>query len=481
MCHFICFFITFISMNKVFLACIFLLLLNFPFYSQTSFIKTQSIALPLPGGNAPYNITSGLIDTDEFPDLVISTVLGDTVYWLKNDGTGVFTMQSPAIGILDSAGGVAIADVNNDGFNDVVSTSYNAGKLVWYANDGLGNFGPEQIISSTINGPSQVYVRTIDADNTLDVAVSAFAGNEVIWFANNGSGVFGPKNILNNTIPSPGAFAMDDIDNDGDIDSVIANSINFRTPNDCRIEVFYNDGNGVFTADTNIVSLNTKDYIFSVMAEDVDNDGSLDILVTDLTGSPSWFKRTQIAPGTATYTETFLATSIVNPACLDLQDLDNDGLGDFVLSSATSGAGNDIVWYKNNGDGTFGSETVIDATQSQAYTFTFTDFENDGDIDIASIAYNDDRVNVFNNQLIVLSTEESSLNDISIYPNPTKDLLTIIGFFDTFSVVVYDVWGKTVITETMDFNKALDVSNLQSGIYFLSFNNSKATIKFIKI
>jgi hypothetical protein len=34
------------------------------------------------------------------------------------------------------------------------------------------------------------------------------------------------------------------------------------------------------------------------MAEDVDNDTSLDILVTDLTRSPSWFKRTQTAPGT---------------------------------------------------------------------------------------------------------------------------------------------------------------------------------------
>jgi hypothetical protein len=218
---------------------------------------------------------------------------------------------------------------------------------------------------------------------------------------------------------------MDDIDGDGDIDSVIANAVAFDTPNDCRIEVFYNDGNGIFTADTNPVSVNTKDYIFSVMAEDIDGDNSRDILVTDLNGAASYFKRVETSPGTATYTETILTSSIVNPACLDLQDLDNDGFADFVLTSATSGAGNDIVWYKNNGLGGFESEVVIDATQRQAYTITFADFENDGDLDIATIAYADDKVNVFNNQLIVLGTDENVAGKLTIYPNPVREILNI--------------------------------------------------------
>ena len=109
------------------------------------------------------DIASGLIDNDAFPDIVVSTTIGNSVYWLKNDGNGVFTLQSPEISTtLNSAGGVAIADLNGDGFNDVVTTSYNDNKLVWFANDGSGNFGSEQIISTTVNGPSQVYIRTLD-------------------------------------------------------------------------------------------------------------------------------------------------------------------------------------------------------------------------------------------------------------------------------------------------------------------------------
>lgn len=451
-------------------------------YSQTTFTKIQNIVLPAVGGNAPYNIASGLIDNDAFQDIVISTTLGNSVYWLKNNGSGVFTLQTTAISsTLNSAGGVAIADLNGDGFNDVVTTSYNDNKVVWFANDGLGNFGVEQVISSTISGPSQVYIRQIDGDYTLDVSVSSFSGNEVVWFANNGSGVFGAKNIINNTIISPSAYAMKDIDNDGDIDAVIANSIAYGTPNDCRIEVFYNDGTGSYTPDVNVVSLNTKDYIFSIMAEDVNNDSSLDILVTDLLGSPSWFKRTQIAPGEATYTETVLSTSIANPACLDLRDLDNDSIDDFVLSSATSGDGNDIVWFKNNGDGTFGSELVIDATQSQAYTFTFADFENDGDLDIASIAYNDDEVNIFNNQKITLATNNSPFAHVNMYPNPTQNSLNFnLPFTENFKVSVFTILGKNILSTTLKTNHSIDVSSFKSGIYIIKFTDYNTIYKFIK-
>jgi hypothetical protein len=49
----------------------------------------------------------------------------------KNDGIGIFTIQSPKISsTLNSAGGTAIAHLNGDGFNEVVTTSYNDNALV---------------------------------------------------------------------------------------------------------------------------------------------------------------------------------------------------------------------------------------------------------------------------------------------------------------------------------------------------------------
>lgn len=468
-------------MTKSALTVTLLILTNLFIGAQTSFTKTQSIALPMPGGNAPYNIASGLIDSDIYPDIVVSTTIGDHVYWLQNDGMGNFSVQSTPIGILNNAGGVAIADLNNDGFNDVVSTSSDDGKIVWYANDGNGNFGAEQIINNSLNGPGQVYVRTIDNNLTPDVAVSAYFGNEVVWFANDGNGNFSSKNVINNTIVSPGAFAMKDIDYDGDIDSVIGNAVAFGTPNDCRIEVFYNDGNGNFTADTNIVSLNTKDYIFSIMAEDVDDDSSLDILVTDITGDASWFKRTQISPGTATYTETVIPTSIINPACLDLRDLDNDNEKDFILTSASSGSGNDIVWYKGDGTGGFGPEQLIDATQNQAYTITFADFDNDGDLDTATIAYGDDAVNIFRNERITLTNPEITTVKLLLYPNPTKDYLYLEWNTDQSKTIkVYDSTGRLVLKGLISKQNPFELKSLQSGTYFVYIEGQTEAYKLIK-
>lgn len=448
---------------------------------QTSFNLSQSIPLPAIGGDAPYNVTSGLIDSDEYVDIVVGTSVGNSVFWLKNDTTGNFILQTtPLSSTMNSVGGVAIADVNNDGNNDVIATSYFDGKLVWFQNDGAGNFSAETVISSTLDGAGQIYAEDMDGNSTLDLAVSAYLGNEVVWFSNNGTGSFGGKNIINNTIVKPGAFAIDDMDGDGDIDAVIANSIDYGTPNDSRVELFYNDGSGAFTADVNPVADDTKDYIFSIMVADVDNDANLDILVTDLEGDPSWFKRTPVAPGIATYDETILSTSIANPACLDFRDLDNDSLEDFVLSSATAGPGNDIVWFKNDGLGGFGSETVIDNTQSQAYTFTFADFDLDNDIDIASVAYNDDKINIFINQFYTLSLENNAMTQIGIFPNPSSGKLYFKGLNSSIMISVYDILGKEILKTKLEHSQSLDVSNMTKGVYFLTLHDQKLTFKFIK-
>ncbi|PTM06702.1 MAG: hypothetical protein DA407_11445 [Bacteroidetes bacterium] len=462
--------------------------------AQTTFNLVQTVTLT--PSDDPYAIAAGDIDKDGYDDILYASSGNGTFSWLKNDGTGNF-----AAPVTIGAGGhsfpnaVAIADLNNDTYNDVILSTYTS--VIWYPNDQAGGFLPVETIG-TINGSGPVLVRTIDSGSTLDVAVSAFDGNEVVWFSNDGSGNFGSKNIINNTIINPAAFDMADIDGDGDVDAVISNARIFGTPNDSRIEVFYNDGSGVFTADTNPVADNTKDYVWSVVFADVDNDenddatanNAMDILVTDLNGNASWYKRTEISSGTATYSETPFTTSIVNPATIAFEDLDNDALKDVVLSSGTSGTGNDIVWFKNNDSGTFASEDILDATQSQVYTMAFGYFDEDRDdpnfdinkdIDIASAAYNNDNIKIFDNQKVVLSIDDSSLTKFSIYPNPTKNTLNFkVPFTENFKVSVYDVLGKNVLDASLEANKSLDVSKLNAGIYILKFNDYNTSFKFVK-
>lgn len=450
---------------------------SFAMMSQTTFGPKQAIDLNT--GNNPYAIDSGFIDGDAFIDIIVGTDVDNTLIWYKNNGDKTFTRQ---IGITNTASGIGnllLVDLNNDTFLDLLVSAFNSNSVTWYPNDGSGNFGPEQLVA-TVSGASGLAVGLIDNNLTIDIAVTAYVGNKVVWFANDGFGNFGTENIINTSLTAPGSINLKDIDTDGDLDAIVSTAVG--SGNVDVIQIFRNDlipgGTVAFTMDASPVTTG-KNYFSNATFEDLDGDANLDILATELnvdadTGNFYWYEFNGSG-----YTQTLMTTSIGNPSNAKVKDLDDDGLDDIVLSSGTSGAGNDIVWFKNNGSG-FNAEVVIDNTQSQAYFFTVNDFDNDNDLDIASNAYNNDDLNWFENLKYTLSVSESNQNNISIYPNPAKNYLNFKGFTDAISVSVYDILGKKVIGATLNLNQSLDVSSLNNGLYILKFEDINSTYKFIK-
>jgi hypothetical protein len=161
-------------------------------------------------------------------------------------------------------------------------------------------------------------------------------------------------------------------------------------------------------------------------------------------------------------------------------DLDNDGLRDIILSSGSSGAGNDLVWFKNQGGGAFATEEVIDATQSQAYVFTVADFDNDGDLDIASAAYNQNDLNYFENELIVLSVIDENRENIVVYPNPVVDYLFINGLSGSENYKIYSQLGQIITQGNFENSNQIDLSKLASGIYFVQLSENTPPFKILK-
>ncbi len=446
--------------------------------AQTTFSAKNTINSAT--GDAPFTIDSGLIDNDALIDIIIGTNNGNTIEWYKNNGDGTFTIQTLVANTLSALGGLKLVDLNNDTFLDILATAYTNDIVAWYANDGLGNFGAEQIISNTVLGASGIAVGTIDAGSTIDVAVTAYDSGMVVWFSNDGSGNFTGPNTLDNTLAGPGSVNLKDIDNDGDLDALITTA-QFAGAIDTA-EIFRNNGSGVFTKDATSVTTG-KNYIFNATFEDLDGDANLDILLTELnvtagTGNFYWIEE----DGLGGYTETTFTTSVGNPSVAQHRDLDDDGDKDIILSSGMAGAGNDIVWFINDGTGSYGSEVVIDATQSQAYVFTANDFDNDGDLDIASCAFNQDSLNWFENLRYTLNISEIEENNINIYPNPVDDNLYFngINFNNNSAISIYNVLGKKILEATINNDKPIDVSNLTSGLYFIKFNTLSKTFKILK-
>ncbi|WP_047546649.1 T9SS type A sorting domain-containing protein [Psychroserpens sp. Hel_I_66] len=446
--------------------------------AQTTF--EPKVTIDADTGDNPYTMATGLIDDDAFLDIMVGTDVDNTLIWYKNNGDATFTKQTNTSNTMSGVGGLKLVDLNNDTFLDILITAYNSDFVAWYANDGLGNFGAEQIIA-TVPGASGLFVADIDGNTTLDIAVTSYDNSQVVWFANNGSGVFGTSNTIDNTLVNPGSVNMKDIDGDGDLDALISTAS--YDGNDV-IEIFRNDlipgGTVAFTKDATSVATG-KTGFFNATFEDLDGDSNLDILATEVScggcvvGNLYWYETDG-----AGYTETTFTTSIINPSIAQHQDIDGDTLKDIVLSSGTSNAGNDLVWFKNNG-GTYGAEQVIDATQSQAFVYNLADYDADGDLDIASCAYNQDDLNYFSNNLIVLGTNDIESDNLAIYPNPAKNSLSFKDMTsESLNLQVFDVIGKSVINTTVLNNGSIDISALNSGLYILRFENSNTTYKFIK-
>ncbi|EPR74314.1 cell surface protein [Winogradskyella psychrotolerans RS-3] len=75
-----------------------------------------------------------------------------------------------------------------------------------------------------------------------------------------------------------------------------------------------------------------------------------------------------------------------------------------------------------------------------------------------------DGIGVINQQSLSIDNEEYLA--ISIYPNPASNELHI-NSTEKVDVSIYDILGKLVISEKVDSNNAIEISELKSGIYLV--------------
>nr|WP_245365495.1 T9SS type A sorting domain-containing protein [Chryseobacterium scophthalmum] len=72
--------------------------------------------------------------------------------------------------------------------------------------------------------------------------------------------------------------------------------------------------------------------------------------------------------------------------------------------------------------------------------------------------------------------------NLSVYPNPFKDQITISGGLPLQSVTVYDASGK-IVKEIKGNTRTISLQQIPSGIYMMKLimkNGSSKTIKTVK-
>ena len=89
-----------------------------------------------------------------------------------------------------------------------------------------------------------------------------------------------------------------------------------------------------------------------------------------------------------------------------------------------------------------------------------------------------------NNVFIIQTSGNYSFGNIFIYPNPASSILNFIvkNNITISTITINDISGKEIYKAGNAINNSLDVSNLSSGVYFVTFTSESNSItkKFIK-
>ena len=69
---------------------------------------------------------------------------------------------------------------------------------------------------------------------------------------------------------------------------------------------------------------------------------------------------------------------------------------------------------------------------------------------------------------------------LSVYPNPTSDIVYIDGNYTQLNVIVYDVLGKQLMNKSI--KNSIDISHLGNGVYILQLSDGVklTTLRIIK-
>ncbi len=238
--------------------------------------------------------------------------------------------------------GITTADVNGDGLLDI------------YVSEGGYRKGDECINSLYVNNGDGTY---------RDIAVEAGVGNDSNGYC----------------------CAFSDYDNDGDPDLAVGNINDLEAP--ITIALYKNNGDGTFEDVTQKLGMARQGTNISMFWGDIDNDGDQDLFCGNSNGKiypePKWGKNFLFRNnGDGTFTDISESSGVAietNSRGSSLGDIDNDGDLDIIVTNSWA----DALVLINDGSGKFTeSHEKTGGSWFYGHGLALGDLDNDGDLDL---------------------------------------------------------------------------------------------------
>ena len=269
--------------------------------------------------------------------LMVSTLPAQNTVWNRH--------------VIDStnsgADGVRIADVNNDNLPDITTGWEEGGYTKVYIHPGFDlvkQKWPSVNVGRTPSVEDAVFV-DLDNDGALDVVSSTEGDNKRIyfnWAPHNANDYLNAEKWKSQILPvSEKAiqwmYALPiQIDGKNGIDLVVG-----AKNKDAKIGWFQAPKNARKISDWKWFSISPATWIMSIISKDMDDDGDMDIVVSDrkqgATQGVRWLENPgKIGKQKKEWVNHFIGCKGLEVMFMDLTDLDGDGLEDVIVTEATT-------------------------------------------------------------------------------------------------------------------------------------------------
>ena len=382
--------------------------------------------------NGAFSIFAADLDGDGDPDALSASEIDDKIAWYENrldEASADFGPQRVITTAADNALSVFAADLDGDGDPDVLSASFFDDKIAWYENrldEASADFGPQRVITTAANGAFSVFAADLDGDGDPDVLSASRFDDKIAWYENRldeASADFGPQQVITTAANSARSVFAVDLDGDGDPDVLSA------SPDDDKI-AWYENRLDEASADfgPQRVITTAADNALSVFAADLDGDGDPDVLSASFFDDKIAWYENRLDEASADFGPQRVITTAANGAfSVFAADLDGDGDTDVLSASA----GDDkIAWYENRLDeasADFGPQQVITTAADVAFAVFAADLDGDGDPDVLSGSFNDDKIAWYENpgtNPLDPDTDDDGLSDgdeVNVYSTDPLD------------------------------------------------------------
>ncbi|WP_412985414.1 FG-GAP-like repeat-containing protein [Pontimicrobium sp. IMCC45349] len=417
----------------------------------------------------------GDYNNDGFLDVFVSNrsqTIANVLY--RNNGDNTFTNVNVLAGI-STLGHMAFCsaffDFNNDGFQDIyVSTDKYGYENLLYKNNGNGTFTDVSVSSGTnINiDAMSVTIDDFNNDGFQDIYITnSQLGN--VLFKNNGDETFtdiaSSSGTTFNSIGWGAVFL--DADLDTDLDLYVSSEFDGSIPIFLSAAFYESNGDETFNLSNSSFN-NDEASSFSNAVGDVNNDGKLDIVVTN-----NFNENIYLWQNFTTTTNNYLKVN------LEGVQSNKDGIGSIIEISIN---GVKQYRYTHCGEGYL----------SQNSSSEIFGLGTNTTIDYVKVTWlsgiQDVFFNVASNQTLNIVEGSSTLSMpsfinksfVELYPNPVKDLLNVKSKYLIEQLNIYNIMGKKVLEKNN--TNIVDLGELSSGVYIIKVRTSVSTSthRFVK-